>query len=259
MSSVAPQVRVTVNREPVMDPSLVDIPDLATEDALPRRRGPNTPEGKARVSMNALKHGLDSEQAVIGSESAQAFEDYRAALLRDTQPVGAREEDCVERMLMAQWKLHRLWRQETGAYRAYGGRFKLPVGDGSIPFLMDCQNEQAFTRMSRMESTLHRIYQQSESRLRILQDLREKGLRKAEEEDASLRAEQASGTQHAPEAVAEVPKAEGQAPVPAEAEPTAEELAELLVSPMPTLSDDGLFGDLTEQFPDVSPGRMAAD
>src|SRR5262249_54749332 len=92
-----------------------------------------------------------------------------------------------ERMLMAQWKLRRLWRQERNAYAAYEKRRGAPDPDGTFAYLQDCSGEQAFTRLSRQESQLHRIYHQCESRLRILQELRRQGLRKAEAEDAEFR------------------------------------------------------------------------
>jgi hypothetical protein len=50
-----------------------------------KSRGPTTPEGKARSSQNALKHGLCAERfAVVGDEDAQAF----AALEGELAPDG---------------------------------------------------------------------------------------------------------------------------------------------------------------------------
>ncbi len=45
--------------------------------------GPRTPEGKAKVAQNALKHGLLAKQAVVVGEDTDDFD-----LLRDRVPRG---------------------------------------------------------------------------------------------------------------------------------------------------------------------------
>jgi hypothetical protein len=38
--------------------------------------GPSTPEGKARSSQNARKHGLTAAQFVIAAEDREAFDEF---------------------------------------------------------------------------------------------------------------------------------------------------------------------------------------
>jgi len=45
--------------------------------------GPNTPQGKAVVSQNALKHGLSAARDVITSESQPDFDLHRDSLLAE--------------------------------------------------------------------------------------------------------------------------------------------------------------------------------
>jgi hypothetical protein len=79
-----------------------------------RSRGPKTPEGKARSAMNALRHGLRSEHAVVlESEDARAFVALGASLELDLAPVGAMEQALVERIAAALWRLRRAERLET--------------------------------------------------------------------------------------------------------------------------------------------------
>lgn len=50
--------------------------------------GPNTSEGKAVVSMNAVKHGLLSSQTVLPWESLSSLEELSQNLRVELQPKG---------------------------------------------------------------------------------------------------------------------------------------------------------------------------
>ncbi len=54
----------------------------------PRRRGPTTPAGKARVSGNAVTHAMSSTRLVVAGESAVEAEAYRRMIVDDLAPVG---------------------------------------------------------------------------------------------------------------------------------------------------------------------------
>ena len=73
-----------------------------------RSTGPKTPRGKARSSLNALKHGLTAAQIVIGDEDPQEFEALRANLERDFQPETDFERELVERIASYTWRLRRI-------------------------------------------------------------------------------------------------------------------------------------------------------
>jgi len=49
------------------------------------KRGPNTPESKAAVRHNALKHGLTSDAPVIPSESLAEWERFLAGIIAGYQ------------------------------------------------------------------------------------------------------------------------------------------------------------------------------
>ena len=76
--------------------------------------GPKTPEGKAAVRLNALKHGLTAESAVIYGEEEADLEELRIAFLEQLQPAGPLETALVHQIVMAQWQLARLRSIETG-------------------------------------------------------------------------------------------------------------------------------------------------
>lgn len=69
--------------------------------------GPKTEAGKARVSLNALTHGLTASAAVLPFENEDHFEKFAAALRADLRPRGFVQELIVERMVDVAWKLRR--------------------------------------------------------------------------------------------------------------------------------------------------------
>ncbi len=80
----------------------------------PKKRGPKTPEGKARSSMNALKHGLRSKRFLLLPEEdpedfASLVSDIRAAY----GPEDAVESAHVEAIAVAMWREIRADRVET--------------------------------------------------------------------------------------------------------------------------------------------------
>ena len=83
--------------------------------------GPQTPEGKAVCSMNALKHGFNSAMAVVPGEDAAEYDQYLRELRTDHRPRTSIEDQCLQQMAHAFWKQLRasaveqaLWRIEFG-------------------------------------------------------------------------------------------------------------------------------------------------
>jgi len=85
--------------------------------------GPKTPEGKAAVRLNAAKHGLLSEEALLSGEDGAALEELAERLRAELRPAGELEALLVHRIVAARWRLGRLGRvKEAGvfAYELYG-------------------------------------------------------------------------------------------------------------------------------------------
>ena len=61
--------------------------------------GPTTPEGKAAVRRNALRHGLLARDVVLPDEDFEAFEDLRNRVRADLSPVGPIEELLADRVV----------------------------------------------------------------------------------------------------------------------------------------------------------------
>ena len=78
--------------------------------------GPKTPEGKAAVRLNALRHGLLARDVVLPGEDADAFEELLNQVRADLSPVGPIEELLVDQVINAMWRLRRLARAETALF-----------------------------------------------------------------------------------------------------------------------------------------------
>ena len=63
--------------------------------------GPRSAEGKQRVRLNALKHGLRAEEIVLPTESRDDFNSYLAAWIDDWKPTTEARRFLVERLVSA--------------------------------------------------------------------------------------------------------------------------------------------------------------
>ncbi len=76
-----------------------------------RSTGPKTPQGKAAVRLNALRHGLRARGVLLPEENPEDYHQLCDDLESEWQPRNRTEQLLVEQMAAAQWKLARL---ETG-------------------------------------------------------------------------------------------------------------------------------------------------
>lgn len=88
---------------------------LANRTNASKSTGPQTLEGKAVASRNALRHGLRSNQLLLDGEDPEEFAQLQADLLEALAPVGAVELSLAERIVIAIWRQRRLARAETAA------------------------------------------------------------------------------------------------------------------------------------------------
>jgi hypothetical protein len=70
-------------------------------------RGPRTPEGKKRSSLNAFRHGLTGQIVVHTPEDQQAFTKHCDAIREDLDPEGAVETDLAQAIAEDRWRLNR--------------------------------------------------------------------------------------------------------------------------------------------------------
>jgi hypothetical protein len=156
--------------------------------------GPRTPEGKARVSGNALKHGLRSERNPLdmATDSGLSIEHEEflatlAAFIDDLQPHGPIETRLVERLAQFDLRLQRAVKLETthlemkfaetvadatnagSSYATDSARHR----DNFILALAFLRDPAALKLISQYESRLARDFSRTLNELRKTQKLRE--------------------------------------------------------------------------------------
>ena len=80
--------------------------------------GPITPEGKARSSRNAIRHGLTAETVIAGLEDAEDYQAFEAAVTADYDAESAVERELVLRLASVLWRLRRATGIESALFES---------------------------------------------------------------------------------------------------------------------------------------------
>lgn len=100
--------------------------------------GPKTPEGRAASKLNALKHGILSQEVLVRGrvlrESARELAALHQRFRDDLQPVGPVEEMLVDQIVTAHWRRRRALTAEAGeiALSVDGGQWERNRGPDSM-------------------------------------------------------------------------------------------------------------------------------
>ena len=156
--------------------------------------GPRTPEGKARSSMNALKHGLTATAALIPGEDPEEFAAFVADVVVDLEADGPVQRDLARRAAILMWKRQRLEHAEAQVFdelaRNYvvGGeegegeqeeddqaQVELPIDPDDplklVRFITADEFAGKERQLARLEHYDRRLGQQLDSTLRLLMKL----------------------------------------------------------------------------------------
>ena len=79
-----------------------------------KSKGPITREGKAKSSLNAIKHGLAADPDIIlDHENSDSYDRLLQGYIDTYQPASADEYDLVCQVVSASWRLRRIGRMEA--------------------------------------------------------------------------------------------------------------------------------------------------
>ena len=122
-----------------------------------RSTGPRTPQGKAAVAQNAIRHGLTARHLVIRPDEQEEFTTLQNSLLAELDPQGAVETVTFHELVHAAWSLHRFRRIEA------------QISDGGPADFLDAQTIAILDRLTRYQARSQRAYYKSLHELRALQ------------------------------------------------------------------------------------------
>ena len=134
-----------------------------TQDSLPTTRratGPRTPEGKARSSQNARKHGLSARDVIVDDDDEEEFSELRDAYQAELAPQGIIEQEIFDQLVVAAWRLRLVRRLEASEACGY------------TYLLKDDDHDAAFRRYGRYQTRAERSYFRCLKELRLLQSER---------------------------------------------------------------------------------------
>jgi hypothetical protein len=145
-----------------------------------KSHGPKTPEGRAAVRLNALKHGLTAAEIILPTEDKLEFEEFQAAFEKECQPVGPIEQVLVEDLVAARWRMNRIRKMEPGFFALRAGVLKGgiigptldPQAQLAFIFYDDARDGDTLGKMSRYEARFERSFHKALKELQRLQALR---------------------------------------------------------------------------------------
>ena len=130
--------------------------------------GPKTPEGRAAVRLNGVKHGLTAATLVLPGESESDFQSLLDSFESEHLPATPTEEALVRQMTMAQWRLRRLYQVEAAFFRLRLDDTEEDIEDeyehldaaGRLAYIVyrDSGSGSARENLSRIEARLERSF-----------------------------------------------------------------------------------------------------
>jgi hypothetical protein len=149
--------------------------------------GPKTPEGKSKVSQNAVTHGLTALRPVLANEDPEEYALFRDDFFRHHAPVGILEETLAERAAETFWRLSRASTFETQVLNtltkeSQSDQEARNVSDGIVSdsnnldfaqaLINDFRNTHVLERLLGYELKIERTYFRIVKELRRIQSLR---------------------------------------------------------------------------------------
>ncbi len=129
--------------------------------------GPRTPEGKAAVRFNALKHGLDARVLVIPGEDQDELEALNLEYYEQFRPETPVARYLVDTLVQCDWNRRRLLRLQANIIRSLCGE------DSSDPFARADRaalGSAPLDRVFRQLNALERHYSRALAELRRLSE-----------------------------------------------------------------------------------------
>jgi hypothetical protein len=136
-----------------------------------RSTGPRTPEGKAKISANALKTGFFASVDRLNPQDSPSYLDAVEDLRMGLHPDGPVEEQLIRELAMFRARLLRL---ESAEYALLCADIETNTGDARELAAGYINNSEALDRLQKAEVHLRRAYNRTWDRLERTQKERHK-------------------------------------------------------------------------------------
>jgi len=145
--------------------------------------GPSTPEGRAAVRLNGVKHGLTAGTLILPGEQQSDFDTLLDSLETEHAPATPTEAMLVRQMAMAAWRLRRLHQVEAAVYTVrlmdldedmqddYSPKLE-PIERLAYVVIDDARRRSVLDNLSRCEARLERSFYKALHELQRLQSQR---------------------------------------------------------------------------------------
>jgi hypothetical protein len=179
----------------------------AETNETPKLTSKRTPEGKARSSMNALRHGLTARVVVLPSEDMDAYQAFSKEIADSLDAQTPVERQFAQTVADNQWRINRIRSIEDGmlgmGHFESAGDFDCPspeIHSAMTAARAFRDDSKSFVNLSIYEQRLHRSMKESLRQLRELQTERRER-EKTEMDDAIrlLKTQQMKGLPFEPE------------------------------------------------------------
>jgi hypothetical protein len=155
---------------------LTDAKLNANKENAQHSTGPRTPEGKARASLNATRHGLTGQTVVMPGENLEIYGSFCLAYFKEWQPQGQTEKQVLQTLADTQWRIHRANAFELAVYanghEKLGDKIQVEhpeVHAALTAGLLEIEQSKVFDRISRHTSRLKREFRGTLQELQSLQ------------------------------------------------------------------------------------------
>ena len=153
--------------------------------------GARTTEGRRRVALNALRHGLTGQTVVLPSDDVGAYEAHCAQFQTEFKPQGLLESKCVQTIADTYWRLERIQALDNNLFTLAAHQddelHSHPLIHGALAQAKSLDhNADLLTRVSLYEQRLHRTLEKTKIELKQLQKERAEARDKALEQAAKI-------------------------------------------------------------------------
>jgi hypothetical protein len=180
------------NAEPILQISS-QVADLERQAiALKGKKGPSSPEAKARVKYNALRHGFTGQVLIMTPEEREKFDPFVKGMMADLAPVGTHETFLANSIAEEAWHLNQVRARcsnlsAVGDFDGAGDKYREAEGIESavIDSVVARDQSKQLVLMSLYGQRIQRACEKYKKELHELQETR-KAHQAAELEEARL-------------------------------------------------------------------------